>query len=53
MGNWLSRFIVCERGATAIEYALIAGFIAAVIVAAVNAVGIDVKADFEKVESGF
>ena len=53
MGNWLSRFIACERGATAIEYAMIAGFIAAVIVAAVNAVGAIVETDFENVRAGF
>ena len=53
MSNWLSRFLMCERGATAIEYALIAGFIAAVIVAAVNAVGVAVKADIDGVNAGF
>ena len=53
MDNWLSRFVGCERGATAIEYALIAGFIAAVIVAAVNAVGSIINTDFANVESGF
>ena len=53
MGNWLSRFFVCDRGATAIEYAMIAGFIAAVIVAAVNAVGAIIKTDFDNVNTGF
>jgi len=36
-----------ERGATAIEYALIAGGIALAIVAAVNAVGIAVAGKFQ------
>ena len=53
MSVWLSRFFTCERGATAIEYAVIAGFIAAVIVAAVNAVGSILKTDFDNVAAGF
>ncbi|MCW8916385.1 MAG: Flp family type IVb pilin [Magnetovibrio sp.] len=32
----LSRFIKCERGATAIEYALIAALIAVAIISALN-----------------
>jgi len=35
----LRRFLQCERGATAIEYAIIAGGIAVAIVAAVKSVG--------------
>jgi pilus assembly protein Flp/PilA len=35
----LRRFFRCERGATAIEYAIIAGGIAVAIVAAVKSVG--------------
>ena len=37
--TFLKRFLKDENGATAIEYALIAGGIALVIVAAVNGVG--------------
>ena len=39
MTNLVSRFVKDESGATAIEYALIAGGISIVIVAAVNLVG--------------
>ncbi len=53
MRNSMSRFFACERGATAIEYALIAGFIAVAIVAAVGAVGSAVNSDFAAVAAGF
>ena len=43
------RFIADERGATAIEYGLIAALIAVVIIAAVSAVGTNLKATFNKV----
>ena len=39
MRRLLARFVVDECGATAIEYALIAGGISIVIVTAVNGVG--------------
>ncbi len=35
-GSLVSRFIQCERGATAIEYALIAALIAVAIISALN-----------------
>ncbi len=38
-----------ERGATAVEYAIMASLIAAVIVAAVTALGVNVTALFEQV----
>lgn len=48
--NFIKNFIREEDGVTAIEYALIAALIAAVIGVAVKAVGLDVKAAFENVK---
>ena len=45
----LSRFLNDERGATAIEYALIASLIAVFIVAAVQTVGTKVSTVFTEV----
>jgi pilus assembly protein Flp/PilA len=45
------RLIRDERGATAIEYAMIAGGIAVAIVAAVNALGVSVKAMYDSVKN--
>jgi pilus assembly protein Flp/PilA len=42
-----------DVGATAIEYALIAGMIAVVIVAIVTAIGVDVLGLFTSVSEGF
>lgn len=48
--NFVSaRFPRDERGATAVEYGLMVSLIAAVIILAVTAVGLDVKATFEDV----
>ena len=52
MRNWLLRFFICDRAATAIEYALIAGFIAVVIVAAVDAIGVGVQKPFGDAAAG-
>ncbi len=49
MKNLLVRFVRNESGATAIEYGLIAGLIAVVIIGAVTAVGTDVQAAFQKI----
>jgi pilus assembly protein Flp/PilA len=49
MKNLMSSFTKNESGATAIEYGLIAGLIAVVIITAVTAVGTDVTAIFNKV----
>jgi len=49
MTNLVSRFVKDEPGATAIEYALIAGGISIVIVAAVNLVGTSLKGTFNGV----
>ncbi len=49
----LYNFIASERGATAIEYALIAGGISVVIVGAIAAIGVDVVGLFTTVQSAF
>jgi pilus assembly protein Flp/PilA len=49
MKNFLVRFIRNESGATAIEYGLIAGLIAVVIIAGVTAVGTKLSAKFNAV----
>lgn len=49
----LKRLAHCGRGATAIEYALIAAGIAVVIVAAVWTVGEAVEASFQSVVDAF
>jgi len=50
--HMLRSFLQCERGATAIEYAIIAGGIAIAIVAAVNSVGTPLNTTFTSVASG-
>lgn len=50
----MSSFLKClrdDRGATAIEYGLIAGLIAVVIIVAVGLVGADVLAIFTALEA--
>ena len=47
----VKSFLANENGATAIEYALIAGGIAVVIVAAVNGLGTKVNSLFTSVSS--
>jgi pilus assembly protein Flp/PilA len=46
MKNLLSRFSQDQSGATAIEYGLIAGLIAVVIIAAITTVGTKLSAKF-------
>jgi pilus assembly protein Flp/PilA len=46
-------FLEDESGATAIEYAIIAGGIALVIVAVVNGIGSILKTTFTSVQTGF
>jgi pilus assembly protein Flp/PilA len=41
-----------ENGATAIEYGLIAGLIAVVIIAAVTGIGSQLKTKFEAIQTG-
>jgi pilus assembly protein Flp/PilA len=45
------RFFRDEAGATAIEYAMIAAGVAAVIVGAVNALGVSVKGMYDTVSA--
>jgi pilus assembly protein Flp/PilA len=49
MKNLVSRFLKNESGATAIEYGLIAAGIAVVIITAVQLVGTNLSATFNKV----
>jgi pilus assembly protein Flp/PilA len=44
--NLISRFVRDEKGATAIEYGLIAALIAVVIITGVTAVGTNLSATF-------
>jgi pilus assembly protein Flp/PilA len=52
MKKMISRFMHDEDGATAIEYGLIAALIAVAIITAVKAVGTQLDATFDSVESG-
>lgn len=49
MTNFIKNFLQDEEGATAIEYGLIAGLIAVVIIAAVSALGTEIKVAFENI----
>ncbi len=49
MKNFLSRFSRDESGATAIEYGLIAGLIAVVIIATITTVGSNLSAKFNAI----
>jgi len=49
MKSFLSRFLRNQSGATAIEYSLIAGLIAVVIIAAVSQVGSNLTNKFNAV----
>jgi pilus assembly protein Flp/PilA len=51
MSNILTRFLKDEKGATAIEYGLIAAGIAVAIIAVVQGVGTNVKATFTSVQT--
>jgi pilus assembly protein Flp/PilA len=45
----LKSFAICESGATAIEYGLIAGLIGVVIITAVGRVGNNISVKFTKI----
>jgi len=49
----LSRFLADVNGATAIEYAMIAGLVSIVIVTAVTQIGGTVKSFFEQMVAPF
>ena len=49
MKNAVLKFLRDEQGATAIEYGLIAGLIAAVIVTVVGSLGVRIQAAFQTV----
>ncbi|WP_426051009.1 Flp family type IVb pilin [Brevundimonas sp. SL161] len=51
MTKFVSRFAKDESGATAIEYGLIAALIAVVIIGAVQLVGTNLSATFDKVSA--
>ena len=51
MRNILSNFLANERGATAIEYSLLAAGIAGVIIAVVFGIGTNLTATFSNVSS--
>jgi pilus assembly protein Flp/PilA len=52
MAQIVSRFCKSESGATAIEYALIAGFVSIVIVGAVQVIGTSLNVTFSSVATG-
>jgi pilus assembly protein Flp/PilA len=49
----IKRFLTDERGTTSLEYAVIAGLIAMVIIVAVGLIGDEVGTVFTNVEAGF
>jgi pilus assembly protein Flp/PilA len=53
MRQLISSFFCDERGATAIEYCLVACSVSIVIVAAVTSLGENVRALFVRVRDGF
>jgi pilus assembly protein Flp/PilA len=53
MTKLLRRFMLCQQGVTAIEYALIASCIALVIVTAVSTVGTQLSTSFTNIASAF
>jgi len=52
MTHLVKAFWQDRSGATAIEYALIAGFISIVIVGAVNSIGVTLDGGFQGVDAG-
>jgi Flp pilus assembly pilin Flp len=53
MTKLLRRFMLCRKGVTAIECALIASLIAIVIVTAVGAAGTQLSSSFTRIASAF
>jgi pilus assembly protein Flp/PilA len=52
LGNFLTRLAADKRGATAIEYGLIAAGIAVAIIATIAALGTSLNTTFSSVSSG-
>jgi len=53
MTKLLHRFVLCRKGVTAIEYALIASGIALAIITSVGAVGHSLSTAFANIASAF
>ena len=51
MTNLISRFVLDESGATAIEYGLIAAGISVAIIAAVNGIGTKLNTSFGSIST--
>jgi pilus assembly protein Flp/PilA len=53
MTKLLRRFMLCQQGVTAIEYALIASLISLVIVGAVGVAGTSLNSSFTRIAAAF
>jgi len=53
MRRLVEKFLADQSGATAIEYAIIAGFLSIVIVVAVNGIGTTLNGKFALINSSF
>lgn len=51
MNKFLTRFAADESGVTAIEYGLIAGLIAVVIIGAISSIGTKLNGYFHKIDT--
>ena len=51
--SFLTRFLADDKGATAIEYTLIAAGIALAIIATVTEIGVNLRPKYEAVGAGF
>lgn len=51
MSKFVTRFLKDESGATAIEYGLIAALIAVVLITAVTAIGTNLDATFDNINT--
>ena len=49
MTKFINKFIRSESGASAVEYGILIGVIALLIIAAANSVGTDLAANFQRV----
>jgi Flp pilus assembly pilin Flp len=53
MAKLLRRFVLCRRGVTSIEYALLGSGVALVIVTAVGAAGTQLSTSFTRIAGAF